>query len=302
MKDQESLSRLMTDPWRVLFGAVEVGNVEFVITLVSRYPDLIWKLDEKNRSIFHVAVQFRHESIFRLIFEIGAIKDLLVEYSDDETGDTILHLAASLPSSDRLNCVVEDVITPQLVESKNKLKKTAKDVFTEKHTELRKEGEEWLRKTASSCSVVATLIVGVAFGAALKSPIKHGVWFYIFLISDSLSLIFSTASVLMFLSILTSTHAENKFLQSLPWKLMAGLTLLFISIFTMMVAFIATFQIIFNHRYAWVATSLLSSIPIFLFGLQEFPLLYEISRSTIDCNFIFKPRHQLFPRSPRVLK
>ncbi|XP_074291825.1 uncharacterized protein LOC141618630 isoform X2 [Silene latifolia] len=310
-EDQESQSRLMTHPWRLLFKAVEVGNVEFVTTLVSRYPDLIWKLDDKNRSIFHVAVQFRRESIFRLIFEIGAIKDLLVTYVDEETSVNILHLAALIPSSDRLNCVsgaalqmqreilwfkvVEDIVQPQLAESKNKDGLTAKDVFTEQHKDLLKEGEEWLRKTAGSCSVVATLIVGVAFGAALKSPANQGVLFRIFLISDSLSLIFSTASVLMFLSILTSRYAEKKFLQSLPQKLMAGLTLLFISIFTMMVAFIATFQIVFNHRYAWIATSLLSCIPILLFGLQEFPLLFEVLRSTIDCKFIFKPRNQLFP-------
>ncbi|XP_074293718.1 uncharacterized protein LOC141620857 [Silene latifolia] len=307
---QESQASLMIDPWRILFVAVEVGNVEFVTTLIGRYPDLIWKLDEKHRSIFHVAVQFRRETIFRLIFEIGAIKDLLATYIHKDTGDNILHLAAKLPSSDRLNCisgaalqmqremlwfkVVEDIVQPQLAESKNEEGLTAKALFTQQHKELRKEGEEWLRKTAGSCSVVATLIAGVVFGAALKVPASQDAWLWIFVISDSVSLISSTASILMFLSIMTSRYAEKDFLQSLPQMLMIGLTLLFFSIATMMVAFTATFHIIFNFGYAWIFTSVFSCIPIFLFGLQEFPLLFEVFRSTIGSNHIFKPRHQLF--------
>ncbi|KAK9665103.1 hypothetical protein RND81_14G090500 [Saponaria officinalis] len=105
LETPNDISQLMANPWRLLFVAVEVGNVEFVTTLINHYPDLLWKLDDNHRSIFHVAVKFRQETIFRLVFEIGAIKDLLLAYHDIVTYDNILHLAASLPSSDRLNCV-----------------------------------------------------------------------------------------------------------------------------------------------------------------------------------------------------
>ncbi|KAL7212964.1 hypothetical protein ACSBR2_015626 [Camellia fascicularis] len=56
----------------------------------------------------------------------------------------------------------------------------------------------------------------------------------------------------MFLSILTSRYAENDFVESLPFKLMIGLTTLFISITTMMVAFGATFFIVFDRYMVWV--------------------------------------------------
>lgn len=104
-KNQDEIDRLMGQPWQVIFVAVEVGNVEFVTTLLRAYPDLIWKLNDKHLSIFHVAVIHRQEKIFRLIYEIGAIKDLLAAYLETDTNNNILHLAAMLPSSDRLNCI-----------------------------------------------------------------------------------------------------------------------------------------------------------------------------------------------------
>ncbi|XP_048496814.1 uncharacterized protein LOC125495949 [Beta vulgaris subsp. vulgaris] len=311
----------MRHPWRLLFVAVQVGNVEFITTLLCSYPDLIWRLDDNHQSIFHVAVQYRQEKIFKFIYEIGAIKDLLATYVDDNTGNNILHLAGLLPSSDRLNCisgaalqmqremlwfkVVEDLVQPQLAEAQNFDGETPRTLFTIEHKELRKEGEEWMRKTAGSCSVVATLITSVVFSAALKvpgndtssfaKPLDHGAWYWLFAISDSLSLISSTASILMFLSILTSRYAEEDFLYSLPRKLMIGLTLLFISIATMMIAFTATFHIIFKPGLLFVGTSVLACVPIILFGIQEFPLLLEVYRSIIGCHFIFKPHHhQLF--------
>ncbi|KAL2921658.1 Ankyrin repeat-containing protein ITN1 [Bienertia sinuspersici] len=318
---QENISQLMRHPWRLLFVAVQVGNVDFLTTLICSYPDLIWKLDDNFRSIFHVAVQYRQEKIFRLVYEIGAIKDLLATYVDKSNGNNILHLAGLLPSSDRLNCisgaalqmqqemlwfkVVECLVQPQLAEAQNTDMETPRTLFTKEHKELRKEGEEWMRKTASSCSFVATLIASVVFAAALKvpgndtksftEPLNHGAWYWLFAISDSLSLISSTASILMFLSILTSRYAEEDFLHSLPRKLMIGLTLLFISIATMMIAFTATIHIMFRPGWLSVGTSVLACIPIILFAKQEFPLLLEVYRSTIGCNFTFKARHhQLF--------
>ena len=61
--------------------------------------------------------------------------------------------------------------------------------------------------------------------------------FVVFIISDALSLFSSSTSVLMFLGILTSRYAEEDFLESLPRKLIIGLSTLFLSIASMMVAF-----------------------------------------------------------------
>nr|KAJ0199952.1 hypothetical protein LSAT_V11C600341270 [Lactuca sativa] len=49
----------------------------------------------------------------------------------------------------------------------------------------------------------------------------------IFVIANAFSLVFSSTSVLVFLSILTSRYAERDFLEMLPKKLMLGLATLF---------------------------------------------------------------------------
>ncbi|CAH1442222.1 unnamed protein product [Lactuca virosa] len=46
----------------ILFVAAEMGNTEFVLELISKYPDLIWN-NENKRSIFHIAVSHRNEGI-----------------------------------------------------------------------------------------------------------------------------------------------------------------------------------------------------------------------------------------------
>ena len=64
------ISKLIKTPSKLLFDAAELGNVEFLIILIRAYPDLIWKVDQNNRSLFHIAILYRQEAIFNLIYEI----------------------------------------------------------------------------------------------------------------------------------------------------------------------------------------------------------------------------------------
>lgn len=89
----------------LVFIAIELGNYEFVSTLIRHYPDLIWETDDENRTIFHAAIQCRQEKIFSHIHELRGIKDLLADYRIESYKNNILHLAAMLPSTDRLNVV-----------------------------------------------------------------------------------------------------------------------------------------------------------------------------------------------------
>ena len=93
---------LIGHPTELLFDAAKVGKL--LAELINSYPDLIWETDSANRSIIHVAVLYRHPSIFNLIHDIGSIKDLLASYTDSENNN-ILHLAAKVPPSDSLNIV-----------------------------------------------------------------------------------------------------------------------------------------------------------------------------------------------------
>ena len=92
-------------PSQVTFDAVEIGNFEFLAELISTYPDLIWDVDERNRSIIHIAVSRRYADIFNLIHDIGPIKDFIVTFVDHEDNGNLLHIAARLAPQDRLNIV-----------------------------------------------------------------------------------------------------------------------------------------------------------------------------------------------------
>lgn len=171
---------------------------------------------------------------------------------------------------------------------------TAEEIFRGSHRELMKEGEKWIKDTASSCSVVGTLIVTIMFAAAFTVPggndQNHGYplfikqpFFKVFTFSTILSLLSSSTSVLMFLAILTSQYSEDQFLKSLPTKLILGISFLFISIVSMMVAFLSTIRLMIKHtNYSWglLPIMILASVPIFLFVLSQFPLLLHTCIAT----------------------
>ncbi|XP_074275469.1 uncharacterized protein LOC141599374 [Silene latifolia] len=315
-QDDQYISNIIGQPWRLLFVAAEIGNVEFLTTLIHSYPDIIWKVNEKNHSMFHVAVKYRHENIFKIIHEVGAIKDLIAAYTEPSTGNNMLHLAAQQAPPHRLNCVsgaalqmqhellwfqaVKEIVQPQYAIATNKNGETPLALFTKEHEELRTRGEEWMKTTANSCTLVATLIATVDFTATFTLPggtksngspvLVKNASFLVFSIANAISLFASSASILMFLSILTSRYAERDFLKSLPRKLVIGLVSLFISITSMMVAFMATFLIIFREGERWVLfpVSLCAFVPVILYGCQEYSLMLDIFRSTYKSRTLFE--------------
>ena len=99
------MMNLIKEPSKLLFDATKLGNYEFLAVLINSYPDLIWHLDDNERSIIHVAVLHRHASIFNLVHEIGSIKDVLVTFIDNDEGNNILHMAAKLAPPNELNLV-----------------------------------------------------------------------------------------------------------------------------------------------------------------------------------------------------
>lgn len=182
---------------------------------------------------------------------------------------------------------------PELRDTKNSNGRTPAVEFSMEHKDLVKEGEQWMKDTANSCTVAATLIATIAFAAAITVPggnngdsglpiFSKVPAFNVFAVSDALSLFSSTASLLMFLSILTARYAEQDFLFSLPRRLIIGLGTLFLSITTMMIAFSATIYLVFGDRKAWtiVPIAAFACLPVALFVALQFPLLVDMIRST----------------------
>jgi len=163
------------------------------------------------------------------------------------------------------------------------------ELFIEDHKELKEQGEKWMKDTANYCMLVATLIATVVFAAAN--------WFMVFFISDAMALLSSSTSILIFLSILTSRYAEQDFLVSLPARLLFGLTTLFVSIGSMVVAFSATCFLVYNSKMAWVPITIIASagIPVTLFVVLHYQLWADIIRSTYWSSFLFRPhKRRLF--------
>ncbi|KAJ0558340.1 putative ankyrin repeat-containing domain superfamily [Helianthus annuus] len=135
----------------------EFGNREFVVELIRLYPDLIWKVDDNNQSIFHVAVAHRHEGIYNLLYEIGSMKDLISPLRD-RNDNNMLHLVGKCAKQKRLEDVsrvalkvqrellwfkeVEAMIPPANRERKNKYGLTPYELFTKEHKDLVDQGEK----------------------------------------------------------------------------------------------------------------------------------------------------------------
>ncbi|GKF77615.1 ankyrin repeat-containing domain, PGG domain protein, partial [Tanacetum coccineum] len=98
------------------------------------------------------------------------------------------------------------------------------------HENLVKDGEQWLKTTAESCSISTGLITTIIFAAAITVPggsyqdtgiplFTQDIAFAIFAVSDAISLFASSTELLVFLSILTLRFAEKDFLISLPRRI-----------------------------------------------------------------------------------
>ncbi|XP_076953394.1 uncharacterized protein LOC143627465 [Bidens hawaiensis] len=303
---------------RVLFIAAEMGNTRFLVELIRRYPDLIWKLNDSNQSIFHVAVSHRQEGVYNLMYEIGSMKDFISPIKDIN-GNNMLHLAAKSAKKKRLQETSgvalqmqrellwykegEGMLPPSCQEKKNNDGLLPHELFTNGHKDLMIASEKWMKNTASHCMVVAALIATVVFAAAFTVPggynntsgipiLRNHRAFIVFVISDAISLSFATISILVFLYILTSRYAEEDFLESLPKKLMRGLAALFLSITAMMVAFSVSFFALYHNELIWVPIIItaFASMPVILYARLQYGLLADVYSSTYGSKNLFKPK------------
>ncbi|KAK6271442.1 hypothetical protein POUND7_008540, partial [Theobroma cacao] len=242
--------------------------------------------DEKNQSIFHIAVLYRHASIFTYIHNLGLRKDLIMLYREVEN---------LTPPSEREKRDSKDKLTPQ-------------ELFTEEHKKLREAGETWMKKTAESGMIVATIITTVVFTTASSLPggtddgdgspkNKDKTMFHVFAVADSVAMCSSIISTIMFLLILTSRYAEKDFLVRLPSQLAAGITTLLVSMMALMVSFSAIYFLAYcQSKLKWVPilASAMSFLPAALFVLLQCRPLRDVFRSTFCSRCIFRPNKSTF--------
>ncbi len=62
------------------------------------------------------------------------------------------------------------IVHPKMREETNDKGMTPQELFMEEHKDMKKAGEEWMKNTATSCTVVGALIVTIMFAAAFTVP------------------------------------------------------------------------------------------------------------------------------------
>ena len=118
---------------------------------------------------------------------------------------------------------MESIVPPKVWGFLNKERLTPRELFTKNHKDMMKDGEQWMKDTAMSCSMVGVLIVTIMFAAVFTIPdgneqnngfpiFLNKKIFMAFIVSNALSLFSYSTLVLMFLEILTSRYAEEDFL------------------------------------------------------------------------------------------
>lgn len=198
---------------------------------------------------------------------------------------------------------MEKIVPPAYKYMQNNKGSTPADIFDCEQKKLSEEGEKWMKAAAKSCMVVAALIATVMFTAAFTVPggndnerypyLLNKVSLELLYISEVIGMFLSSTSMLIFLSILTSRVNKFAFQHSLPCLLMIGVTTLFGSIVSMVIAFCTAIFLSYHPTSIGIPVLLFlfALIPI-IFIFLKFRLLVDIIRSTFLSRFL--------PRSSRI--
>ncbi|XP_072088365.1 uncharacterized protein [Arachis hypogaea] len=286
-----------------LLMAAGSGIVEIVEKIIDMNPEAISHVSQDEHNVLHMAVKHRQLKIFNLIKRNSAFKSLIHRITGE--GRTLLHQVARMEfyKEQRLPGVafqlqdelrwyerVRRIIPPHYLMHCDKDGLTANDVLEMEHQDMHKEAKCWIKETAQSCSTVAVLVATVVFAAAYTipggsengTPVFFGSRVFLFFtVTDVVALVSSLASVVTFLSILTSPFELWDFYKSLPRKLNLGFALLFFSLVCTMLAFSATVLLTIqleNTKWTSVLFYCAGFLPVAIFAWMQFPLYKTLQK------------------------
>ncbi|KAJ6428805.1 hypothetical protein OIU84_020460 [Salix udensis] len=180
--------------------------------------------DDNLRNLFMSSIAYRHEKMFSLLYGLETGRALFVPVIDS-SHNTMLHLAANLSPPSQLARIsgaalqmqrelqwykeVESIINPTDKDFPNVKGQIARELFTCEHKDLLVKGEEWMKGSATSCTVVGALIITFMFTVAFTVPggnvqetgyliFKDEKSFVVFIVADAISLFFINISVDVF--------------------------------------------------------------------------------------------------------
>ncbi|KAI9194543.1 hypothetical protein LWI28_006980 [Acer negundo] len=286
-----------------LLIAAKMGVAEMVEKILDKFPVAVQDTNSENKNIVLLAVENRQTGIYQILMNRKILGDSVFRQLDNQ-GNSALHLAATfgeyrpwlIPGAAlqmqweiKWYRFVKKSMPPHFFVRCNDNDETPKDIFTNTHKELIKEGREWLTKTSESCSVVAALIATVAYATSATVPggvnqesgtpvFEDKIQFKIFAISSLIALCFSVTALVFFLAILTSRYEENDFAMDLPKKLLLGLTSLFTSIASILISFCSGHFFILKDdlRTAAYPIYAVTCLPMTFFAIIQLPLYFDL--------------------------
>ncbi|EXB86896.1 Serine/threonine-protein phosphatase 6 regulatory ankyrin repeat subunit A [Morus notabilis] len=167
--------------------AAKYGIAEMVEKILQKFPVSIYDKDKlSSKNIVLVAVENRNLQVYKLLINKYPRKHVVFQ-KVDKKDNTALHYAAMYDQDHvkpwpvpgaalqmqweiKWHEFVENTMPPRLYLRTNKDGETPREMFSHTHKGLVKAGGDWLTSTATSCSVVATLIATVAFASSTTVP------------------------------------------------------------------------------------------------------------------------------------
>ncbi|KAH7573044.1 hypothetical protein JRO89_XS03G0057200 [Xanthoceras sorbifolium] len=286
-----------------LLIAAKMGVAEMVEKILDKFPVAVQDLNIENKNLVLLAVENGQTRVYQVLLNRKILGESVFRQLDNQ-GNSALHLAATfgeyrpwlIPGAALqmqweikwYKFVKESMPRHFFVRNNNK-GETPKEIFTNTHKDLVKEGREWLTKTSEACSVVAALIATVAYATSATVPggvdqksgkpvLKNAITFNIFAISSLVALCFSVTALVFFLAILTARYQEDDFSMDLPRKLLLGLTSLFTSIGSILISFCSGHFLILKNELRAVAYPIyvVTCLPMTFFAIAQLPLYFDL--------------------------
>ncbi|KAF4367418.1 hypothetical protein F8388_025836 [Cannabis sativa] len=309
-----AMSGLISSPFHLLMEATKVGNHDFLVVLISAYPELIWENDSDGKNIFYYAVKYRQVKIFKLIHEVGLSKQVVQNYEDNRKNN-LLHLVACKPPENMLRSIVgsalqmreeilwfrevRKIVIPSFRNKMNSMGQTPQDLLTKKHSQLMKESEKWMKKNANICLLVATIIVTIIFQANSDtsndqkppppSSSSSSILKDFLLISNIIAMSSSSIAIMLNLFIIISRFSEDDLFLPLPLAFIIGILSLYVSVIFTMTSFCLTTFMATESLAIRLCACLLEFLPIILFPFLVFPIFIDLTNIIFFSESKFKP-------------
>ncbi|XP_040864243.1 uncharacterized protein [Glycine max] len=241
---------------------------------------LLFEVDSREqRSLLHIAILYRQESVYQLILSKGDSKNVMIQLVDSK-GNNVLHLAAGeLAPEERFGLPnhvlmareenwfqeVEKIVPPAMKTMKNERGFTPKEVFYQLHNELHKESVSAVKDAANTLIVVATLVITLGITGALSIPIKDvdstltpifrkKTWYTLYFLAIEVGNYLCAASMMFYGSVIIPSSWEPKYEGVLlrQRKLMFGNMALSASLGLMFTAIVSGAILIYDFLSDWL--------------------------------------------------